>query len=639
MTQFVEATSENVETIQRRAAPDRPFDLTRADPRVGSKNEYLASNTSPDPFSYFNIMFSTVLSKITKDTNIRIMHHNNAHNLRYSDPNFVTFIRRLDIVHYFGLIMCIQLRKTHSVLTRDFIRLEFNKKSEHLFARIKKSMENVESFSYELFCKMNKYVHFGNPPSYTRKMKWVRSTALAYRDTGGYFVPDTHPVTGLQFQVLDIFSMFESSFALINELFLSFSDVNSIVSLDEIMTSSYSHYNPFRSYNMGKADKVGIALYCTNNANDNYLHDLLVLWPSYVKPAHLRPVMGIMKHLLAPFLHTNITVCVDNFYMSLKNIKSLLELGIYGLGVTRRNRLDGQMIIQKNIRPFVKQQKFFVVEYIHSESAHNNSLISLTLYYEKHDKDVCCFLSSSNSISFNNDQSHPHNRRENMIITSGPFSRTLAQNERPYLIDCYKTKMCGTDNYDGHMHAASCALPYRTKKFWLRRLIFRVFTMCTTNAYIKFKSNPSNPKYNYPVFRFHLSFSMVSANLSDFFVAPSSIRTNQQNGQRLICAKCSQYGRQGQRSLTRTRVKCTVCSRPFCKNHYLRLCLSCASDNNMSALPSLVIEKHIPTTKTKCKSVNCKTKSKSSCAFCYKTFCEAHLFAICVDCSPISHPE
>lgn len=72
LNQFVEVTNANFDTIYRRVEPDPEFDLSRADPRVGDKNEYLSNNTTPLPYSYFSTMFDPVLSKMTIDTNVMI---------------------------------------------------------------------------------------------------------------------------------------------------------------------------------------------------------------------------------------------------------------------------------------------------------------------------------------------------------------------------------------------------------------------------------------------------------------------------------------------------------------------------------------------------------------------------------------
>ena len=113
-------------------------------------------------------------------------------------------------------------------------------------------------------------------------------------------------------------------------------------------------------------------------------------------------------------------------------------------------------------------------------------------------------------------------------------------------------------------------MPYRTNKFWKRRLIFRLFTMMVTNAFIKFRENPSSPKYNYPVFRFHLSFSMVSAKCSDFYNPSFSMKSNTQNSlARALCTKCRRFSRATNKSYKRCKQKCYFCSNPVCNKHLL----------------------------------------------------------------------
>ena len=136
-------TTENVENVQSRAQPDRTFNLANASPQVGSKNEFLTQNATSDPFSFFTTMFDSILSKITKDTNVRILNYNN---LRFCDAKFVSFVNRTEIIRYFGLVLILQLRKTDSIITREFIRNEFNQKSVHLYSRINRTMEQVDSF-------------------------------------------------------------------------------------------------------------------------------------------------------------------------------------------------------------------------------------------------------------------------------------------------------------------------------------------------------------------------------------------------------------------------------------------------------------------------------------------------------------
>lgn len=115
-------TPDNIENVRSRAQPDREFNLENASPEVGSKNEYLAQNASPTPISFFTVMFDTIISKMTRDTNVMILNHNNSNNLRFRDANFVPFVSRTDIIRYFGLVLLIQLRKTDSIITRTFIR-------------------------------------------------------------------------------------------------------------------------------------------------------------------------------------------------------------------------------------------------------------------------------------------------------------------------------------------------------------------------------------------------------------------------------------------------------------------------------------------------------------------------------------
>lgn len=499
-------------------------------------------------------------------------------------------------------------------------------------------MEHVDIFPYELFLKLNKYLHFGQPKSYTTKKKWVRSTAQAYRETGGYFVVDRNPVNNQPFSVLDIYTMFSAAFEQLNQIFLSYADVTNTVSLDEIMTASFSLANPFMSFNKGKTDKYGIGFFCLCCAFSHYLIRFLVLWPSYMKPATIRPVMGIMRYLLEPFYHTNITVVVDNFYCSLSNVKQLLELGIYTVGVVRRDRLSGEITVPVLLRPFTKMQQIYVMEHKFSDSNLAAAMITLLLYYEKSDKKVCCFLSSSNAVSFSTETARPHHRRRNMVVTSGGFTRSLNRNERPTLVDVYNKRMCGVDLFYGAMHSASLAIPYRNKKFWLRRLMFRIFTMMVTSCFIKFRSFESNQQYNFPVFRYHLSFAMVSMKCTDVYVPPFSIKSKQRNCTRTLCTKCRSYSRHAKRSLCRTKQQCIVCSRHICPDFYLQYCNSCASDHHMNAIPSVTIEKYTPVTKTTCASSACRIKTKSTCAYCLKTYCESHLHAICTDCSPVTHP-
>ena len=331
--------------------------------------------------------------------------------------------------------------------------------------------------------KINKFLHFGKPKSYTSKKKVGSIFSTGLPDNWRLFCRRHKP--SQPFQVLDIYAMFSEAFEQLNLIFLSFAEVSNTVSLDEIMTASYSMTNPFMSYNKGKTDKYEIGFFCLCCASSHYLIRFLVLWPSYIKPSEIRPVMGIMRHLLEPFYQTQITVVVDNYYCSLSNVKQLLELGIYTVGVVRRDRLNNEISIPLKLRPFTKMQQIYVIELKYSDLSLRDAFITLLAYYEKKDKKVCCFLSSSNEISFSSQTTRPHHRRDNMIIKSGGFSRSLNQNERPSLEDVYNTKMCGADLFDGAMHSASLALPYRTKKFWLRRLILRIFTMMVTNCFIK----------------------------------------------------------------------------------------------------------------------------------------------------------
>ena len=123
-----------------------------------------------------------------------------------------------------------------------------------------------------------------------------------------------------------------------------------------------------------------------------------------------------------------------------------------------------------------------------------------------------------------------------------------------------------------------------------------------------------------------------------FLCATIFYKNKQQNGTRTLCVKCNHYNRRGNRSRCRTKQQCTICTKHICQDFYVTFCVSCASDNHMNAIPSICIEKYSPIIKKTCASSSCKTKTKSSCNFCLNTFCENHLFAICTDCSPVTHP-
>ena len=230
-------------------------------------------------------MYSKVIVQTTRDTNRTIIKHNNQRNLGFEDKGFIKLTSTKEMNHFIGLLLLISLKKTASTRTRDFIRHTYKSQVNlGLFRNIKKNINDIEHIEYERFLLIGKFLRFGGDLVFIDKMEWKSRKGQQFAATGGFWQPVLHTETGLPVQVPNVFSMFEQSIKLINEINMSFYENSGKLGIDELMVKARSKKMPFRTFNAGKSDKWGCQFFFLCDSHSNYLVKFSPLWPSYVRP-------------------------------------------------------------------------------------------------------------------------------------------------------------------------------------------------------------------------------------------------------------------------------------------------------------------------------------------------------------------
>lgn len=602
---------------------DHPFTPGNAAPIVGSRMADLIASFDGSIEYVFSHMFDPFISIIVKSTNRLIITHNVQHNLFPSDRNYIHLVSYTEILNWFGLVLLIDLRKTKSVHSKLFIRNEYGKRLSHLFLPIGAQLSNNTIITYERYLIISKFIHAGEDFEYTDKCKWVKSSAAQYGTDAGYWSFDINPNTGRPFRVLNLLKTYESVFSLLNSIFLQFTTLGGKVCIDEVMTMSRSISCPFISYNSGKHHKRGIAYYMCNKCSDGWTIKLLPLWPSHLKPVHVRPVYGIVRFLTAELEQTWVCLIMDNYYVNLRNTKLLLERGIYCVGTVQFRRVSRLINLPQTLTTanFHRQIRVFAIKY-------DNFIISLTGFYDKATNKVCIVLCSSNFIGFGNHQSHSHPNKPAITITSGLFSRPLQPKERPHIYHLYNFTMNATDRCDNFIHRSDIGMLYRTKSFWKRRFLLRLLTICCVNGFIKFNELSSpEMKINYTVYRFRLSFYFIMLKTIDIYSMPFTFYDNRSN-RLLTCHYCNEFATLA----SRTKQKCSMCQTHSCQSHSETLCLSCCNDLKRDAVSPFT--PRVYSARKNCADENCRKRTTTHCALCLRSYCVRHLQTICIACLP-----
>ena len=140
--------------------------------------------------------------------------------------------------------------------------------------------------------------------------------------------------------------------------------------------------------------------------------------------------------------------------------------------------------------------------------------------------------------------------------------------------------MNGTDRCDNFLHRSDFSMLYRTKLFWKRRFLLRLFTICLVNAFLKFNEFQSPElQITYTEYRFRLSFYFIMVKNTDFQFILFTFHDNRTNG-RVPCQFCSEFSSPG----TRTEQKCAFCQAHSCPSHSETLCFSCCTDLKHNAI-------------------------------------------------------
>ena len=121
----------------------------------------------------FHTIFGEHIVQMTRDTNRVIIKFNQENNFNVKSAGFIPILSTVECYNFLGLILTIHLRKTDSMITRDFIRDEFVTKDKKLFKRIGGDISDIKPVSYERFQQISRFYMLGEILSGTINMNGI----------------------------------------------------------------------------------------------------------------------------------------------------------------------------------------------------------------------------------------------------------------------------------------------------------------------------------------------------------------------------------------------------------------------------------------------------------------------------------
>ncbi|KAF7684922.1 PiggyBac transposable element-derived protein 4, partial [Cucumispora dikerogammari] len=160
-----------------------------------------------------------------------------------------------------------------------------------------------------------------------------------------------------------------------------------------------------------------------------------------------------VKCLIAPFLHKNHKLYLDNYYNSFKLCEELIKTGVYCCGTMRSNR--GEPEEYRKLKHTIKKEEFI---------SHQKNNIEICLW---HDKKVVSFISSF------------------MFFQRTPTNIPIKIQEKPLPIKDYDKSMGGVDKYDQMVHSY---FNERRSRKWTNKFFTYVINLCVHNSYILYNT-------------------------------------------------------------------------------------------------------------------------------------------------------
>jgi hypothetical protein len=118
------------------------------------------------------------------------------------------------------------------------------------------------------------------------------------------------------------------------------------ITIDEMMVRYKGKYCPIRQYLPNKPTKWGIKVWCCADARKKYVYDFEVYTGASIRstvlsaaPGEAKTRYAVVMNLTQGLHHRGHLVFMDNFFTSVKLLMDLVDLGTYGTGTVRSNRV------------------------------------------------------------------------------------------------------------------------------------------------------------------------------------------------------------------------------------------------------------------------------------------------------------
>ena len=423
---------------------------------------------------------------------------------------------------------------------------------------------DVKFLPYYRFMKILKFLCSG-PISYVTRKIWKKSSAMAHRERGGFFVDGNT-------RTLDLDALFRPFIELFNANSKSVYKSSGWVCLDEILSKSKSRKNPIKMYNGGKKDKTGMLYHQLCDSKTGFLINTeLRMTKQFLKPEHFK-VSDLCLDFFREFEKSNVFVTMDNYFNSYPLTQICNEKKILVFGTIRKNVL----------KRFFDDHDNGLNGYIETKNSRNHNIKCFTAsvydhpsrgrvhvqIYNSPGHNSVLFITNSNSAVGKSDLNFIDHRN----FLGGHYSRSLPEtNSRPYTAKIYNDNMGGVDNYDVYLHKYTLRyIPLKHKLAWLLKPVLSVVDYQLLNCFFLSKEiRPSREKPDYRNFILRVAQGFCANSLKR---SSAPLKVRNRSFSRSKCKSCHDIDPYKD---SRTSKFCDRCNSATCSNHAKILCRQC----------------------------------------------------------------
>ena len=314
---------------------------------------------------------------------------------------------------------------------------------------------------------------------------------------------------------------------------------------------------PFRIYMKSKPGRYGIKIWICADAQNAYVSNLQIYTGMQANKKETNQGQRVVMDLVKPYFGSGRGVTTDNFFTSLPLAQHLLKNNITITGTMRANKADiPSEFLPNKTRPL------------------NSSLFGFTK-----DETLVSFV--------------PKQKKCVVLLSTQHHGNDIAASGKPEIIEHYNATKGGVDTGDAMTRHYSCV---RQTRRWPMRIFMELLDIAALNAFILWRAKHPTWKESCRsrrrIFIEELSIELVQPNIQFRASHTSGLHKSTLDAMRMMgygpdairrptgalqqSRRCEKCPRAADR---KTKVACSACGTPVCKDHRVETKVSKCFDN------------------------------------------------------------